>query len=154
MGRVAAIDRANDKAYAWLEELDDELRWGDGEALFVALRATLHALRDQLSLDEALDLATQLPALLRGFFLEAWTGGRPRVHHAADFLRPIAHALGDTRGADAESVARAVFDLLCRHLAQREMTDLVCGLPREIAALFPADIRRQAMEKVARNSEL
>ena len=36
------------------------------------MRATLHALRDRLTVEEAAQFAAQLPMLIRGFYYEGW----------------------------------------------------------------------------------
>ena len=58
-----------------LAERTDE-RTGLGEhphKAYLALRTVLHALRDRLTLEEAVQLGAQLPMLVRGFYYEGWT---------------------------------------------------------------------------------
>jgi uncharacterized protein (DUF2267 family) len=149
MSRLPSVDRAVERVHAWVFELDEDLGWGDPAAAFDGLCSTLRALRDQLSTDEVLDLASQLPVLLRGFFLDGWNGRAPRVFRRENFVRPVARALGP-RGEDAEHVARASLALLARHVAQSEMADLVCALPPDLGELFPEDIRRLAFARHGR----
>lgn len=49
----------------------EELDWQDRHAAYLALRATLHALRDRLTVEEVAELGAQLPMLIRGFDLRA-----------------------------------------------------------------------------------
>ncbi|WP_287290591.1 DUF2267 domain-containing protein [Mesorhizobium sp.] len=63
----------------WISDLMWRLRWLDRERVYQALIVTLHALRDCLDRDDAIYMAAQLPALLRGFYCEGWHLGRPAM---------------------------------------------------------------------------
>ena len=58
----ASIQRSN----AWLNELMQELNWTDRRQTYGAFRCVLHALRDHLSLKDAVYVGEQLPMLIRG----------------------------------------------------------------------------------------
>ena len=72
---VAAFDQTLQKANVWLRDIRTELWWLDSDRVYHALRAVLHALRDRLTLEEAVNLGAQLPLILRGCYYEGW---RPR----------------------------------------------------------------------------
>jgi uncharacterized protein (DUF2267 family) len=139
MTRVPAFDKAVQKAYEWLDEIDAELGWSDRERAYAALRGTLHAVRDRLPVDEAADLAAQLPQLVRGIYYEGWDPSATpvKVRHREDFLRPVADALAGRTGAEPEPAARAVLTVLARHLSAGEIADVVGSLPAELRELFP-----------------
>jgi len=61
----------------WIDNLKLQLGWQDRERVYAVLLATLHALRDCLPRDEAIYLAAELPALLRGFYYAGWASRRP-----------------------------------------------------------------------------
>jgi uncharacterized protein (DUF2267 family) len=140
MNHVAAFERAVKTAYEWLDELGQELGWHDRQHAYVGLRAALHSLRDRLSVDEAADLAAQLPLLVRGIYFEGWNPSATpvRVRDRAGFLAPIEAALIWEPVPMADRVARAVFALLARHLTAGEIDDVLANLPGPIAELFPA----------------
>jgi uncharacterized protein (DUF2267 family) len=142
MTQVSALANAWHKAQAWLAELSEELGWSDSQHSYVALRATLHALRDRLSVDEAADLAAQLPLVVRGIWFEGWNPSAVplRIRDLDAFLAPIASALIWEPAPDAERVARAVFALLSRHVSEGEIEDVVGSLPAEIRGLFPGEV--------------
>jgi uncharacterized protein (DUF2267 family) len=73
------------KTNGWLKELLEELDWQDRHAAYLALRATLHALRDRLTVEEVAELAAQLPCSSAGSTTRpGWAScGRERPHHAA-----------------------------------------------------------------------
>src|SRR5690625_4543790 len=60
------------KTSQWLDELMADMGWQDRQRAYSTLRAVLHALRDRLTADEAVDLGAQLPMLIRGFYYEGW----------------------------------------------------------------------------------
>jgi len=141
MSHVTALERALQTTYLWIDELDHELGWFDRQHGYVALRVVLHALRDRLPVNEAADLAAQLPLVVRGIYFEGWRPAATPEHvrELADFLAPIDAALRFERDTDAEEVARAVFQLLARRLSTGEIGDVVATLPAPIADLFPAE---------------
>lgn len=65
------FDTTIHKTNAWLNELRQELGWDDRHAVYLALRATLHALRDRITVEEVAQLGAQLPMLVRGFTTRA-----------------------------------------------------------------------------------
>src|SRR3972149_5548702 len=55
------------KTQVWLNDLMFELDWEDRpQKAYLALRTVLHALRDRLTVEEAVQLGAQLPMLVRG----------------------------------------------------------------------------------------
>jgi uncharacterized protein (DUF2267 family) len=141
MGSMAdeLFGRTLQKTQAWLNELGDELDWDHPAELLAALRAALHALRDRLTVGEAAQLGAQLPLLVRGIYFEGWQpAGEPwKERHAAGFLARIERELNvSAEFRDAESVARAVFKILRRHVSAGEIEDVIACLPAEIRELW------------------
>ena len=68
------------KTDEWLDDVMLELGTGDRHAAYRALRAVLQALRDRLSVTEVAQLASQLPALLRGVMYEGWHPADKPLH--------------------------------------------------------------------------
>jgi uncharacterized protein (DUF2267 family) len=141
---MTAIARVWDKSLAksteWLKELGAELGWQDGHSILLALRSVLHALRDRLPPDEAVDLAAQLPLLIKGLYFDGWDPSITplKVRTRDDFFRlvmkPLAAGVPD---ADPERVTRAVFKLLAGHVSEGEIRDVRLALPAELADLWP-----------------
>ena len=74
----------------WIDNLKLQLGWQDRERVYAVLLATLHALRDCLPRDEAIYLAAELPALLRGFYYTGWhPGARKAPGSRSAFLERI-----------------------------------------------------------------
>jgi uncharacterized protein (DUF2267 family) len=53
------------ETHLWLREVLEELCWEDEAKAYLALKATLPALRDRLTVEEAAHLGAQLPMLER-----------------------------------------------------------------------------------------
>src|SRR3954451_5408348 len=66
------FDTTVQKTNSWLNDIMHEMDWQERRKAYQALRSTLHALRDRLTVDEAAQLAAQLPMLVRGFYYEGW----------------------------------------------------------------------------------
>jgi uncharacterized protein (DUF2267 family) len=126
------------KTHEWLNELGGVLGTADKRLSYRALRSTLHALRDRLTIEEVAQLGAQLPMLVRGLYYEGWdpTGKPLRVRHKDEFLAPIADALANDV-VDAEEAARAVFEVLANRISLGEMEDVKHVLPGSVRELWP-----------------
>jgi uncharacterized protein (DUF2267 family) len=106
------------------------------------LRAVLHALRDRLTVEEAVHLAAQMPMLVRGFYYEGW---RPALapneeKTVTEFLDAVRESLRDdsTRDTDLEPTTRAVLDLLTNRLSEGQIRHVRDQLPAEIKEFWRA----------------
>ena len=129
------------KTQIWLNDLMSELDWeGNPEKTDLALRTVLHALRDRLTVEEAVQLGAQLPMLVRGFYYEGWTlKGKPyKERHKEDFLAHVKTAFKDDVTLRPESIVRAVFRVLERHTSDGEIDDVKHSLPKTLLELWPA----------------
>lgn len=133
------FDTTIHKTNSWLNDLMTILDWQDRHRAYLAMRTTLHALRDRLIVDEVAQLAAQLPMLIRGFYYEEWDpSDKPlRDRHREQFLAAIEQPFrGDDR-INAEEVARAVFAVLARRVTEGEIEDVKQLLPAHIRDLWP-----------------
>ncbi len=133
------FDMTLQKTNSWLNDVMYVLGWQDRRKAYLALRATLHALRDRLTVEEVAQLGAQLPMLIRGFYYEGWdpTGKPLRERHKAQFLAHIERQLrGDDR-IDPEEAARAVFTVLANRVTAGEVEDVKHVLPDELRDLWP-----------------
>ena len=136
---LETFDATLHKTNRWLKELMQELAWDDRHKAYVALRATLHALRDRLTVEEVAQLGAQLPMLIRGFYYEAWdpTGKPVKERHQEQFLARIRQQFRGDESVDPEMVARAAFKLLAARVSEGEIEDVKHVMPAEIRALWP-----------------
>jgi uncharacterized protein (DUF2267 family) len=132
------FDRTLHKTYEWLADLMRLLRVDDRRMAYRALRATLHALRDRLTVEEVAQLGAQLPMLVRGFYYEGWdpTAKPLTLRHKDEFLGRVASRLTND-DVEPETAARGVFALLAERVTQGEIEDVKHILPSELRALWP-----------------
>lgn len=123
----------------WLKQIMVELGWDDQHKAYTALRATLHALREQLPVDECAQLSAQLPLVLRGVYWEGWNPTCTTPTHDA-FLTDIHAAFRHNPNIDPEQVARAFFKALAKEISAGEMEDVRSILPRDIRRLAPSPV--------------
>jgi len=140
---LEVFDRTLEKTNSWLHDLMQSLNWTDRHKAYVALRATLHALRDRLSIEVVAQLGAQLPMLIRGFYYEGWnpTNKPLIIRHKEQFLEHIEQQLQGNDFVDdlsaVEEIARAVFTLLEQRVSTGEISDVRHVLPAEIQELWP-----------------
>ena len=138
----ASLSHAVQLTQQWLKELRNNGDLDDEAAALSALRAVLHQLRDRLTPEEAIDLAAQLPLIVRGIYFEAWRPARTpeKLHTSEEFIGGVAHKLRPHPIA-AEAAVRDVFALLAHHCDPGEIADVVDQLPAEIKELWPETAR-------------
>ena len=135
------FDGTLQKTQIWLNDIMSELDWQEQpHKAYLALRTVLHALRDRLTVEEAVQLGAQLPMLVRGFYYDGWTlKGKPRKErHKEDFLAHIKDAFKDDFTSRPESIARAVFRVLELHTSDGEIDVVKNILPKALHELWPA----------------
>ena len=85
---LEVFDASLQKTQVWLNDVMGELDWEEQpQKACLALRTALHALRDRLTVEEAVHLGAQLPILIRGVYYEGWklTGKPVKERHKSEF---------------------------------------------------------------------
>lgn len=120
------------KSSEWVHELMRELEIDDPRQAYAALRATLHALRDRLTIQENAQLAAQLPTLIRGMYFEGWKpqARTSRIRRLDEFEAQIHWEAHRQFQVTLDHVIRAVFKLLARHVSAGEIADVVRSCPK------------------------
>ena len=108
------IDEAPQVVAEWTNFICQDLEWSEKGRALLLLAETLQAVRDFLSVEEAADLAEQLPLILRGIYFTGWTPSKTPVHPRSKtaFLHRISDKFDKTPLEDPERAVVAVFDLL------------------------------------------
>jgi uncharacterized protein (DUF2267 family) len=135
---IAAFDSTIQTTNTWLNELMEQVAWLDRHRAYRALGAVLHTLRDRLTVESVTALGAQLPLLIRGMYYEGWhPHGKPlKQRKREEFLAHIRMALHDDPMIDPEEAARAVFQVLAKHVTAGEIDSVKSALPHEIRALW------------------
>lgn len=134
----ASIAHTVQQTQVWLKELRDNSDLADEAAALSVLRAVLHQVRDRLSLEEAVDLSSQLPLLVRGIYFEGWQPAQvpQKVHSKREFLERVADRLLPHR-IPPEQAVRDVLALLAHHCDPGEISDVIAQMPHELRELWP-----------------
>jgi len=112
----------------------------DSEAeAYSVLRAVLHALRDRLPADEAVQLGAELPMLIRGFYYEGWKpSSTPKKQRSLEaFLEGMQPLPKLEAELDAEQALRSVFLILDHRISAGEIADVRQAMPEEVRKLWP-----------------
>ncbi len=138
----ATLRHAVQQSQEWLKELRDNGDLPDEDAAYSVLRAVLHQLRDRLTPEEAVDLAAQLPLIVRGIYFEGWRPARTpsKVRSKHEFLLEVTVKLRP-HPVDAEPAVRDVFALLAHHCDPGEIADVIAQFPAELKELWPQNAR-------------
>jgi uncharacterized protein (DUF2267 family) len=138
MSEPTIIERSVEKAHVWLNDTAAALGTEDQQEAYRVLRAYLHALRDRLPVDEAAQLAAQLPELIRGIYYEGWNPSATPVKYRsfAEFLDRIAEEAllgGETAASHAVGAASSV---LRSHVSSGEVDDIRAILPEDLRPIL------------------
>lgn len=133
-----SIDSTVAKTREWIDETAAELGTEDRREAYRVLRAFLHVLRDRIGVNEAAQLAAQLPQLLRGAFYENWVPSRtPERYRDGDtFLRKLAEQTLLAGETEASYAAAAAMRVLRRHVSEGELEDVLANFPVELRELL------------------
>lgn len=123
---------------AFIKELSASLGCTAPEAIR-ALRATLHVLRDRLTIEHAFHVMANLPSFLKLYFIEGWKYhlAPVRIRNVRDFNRAVNKAIKNlgvikTKNISAEDIVRKVLDALSKYLDE--------GISKKIASEFPEEL--------------
>ena len=135
---VDVVDRSVEKMNIWLRDMAFELGTPDRAEAYRELRAVLHTRRDRLTVDEAAQLAAQLPPLVRGIFYDGWDPSRTpkRYREAGDFLEHVRAEAGLSGETEASYAVAGAARVLRAHVSEGELEDVVAVLPEPIRPLF------------------
>ncbi|MSU91479.1 DUF2267 domain-containing protein [Rhodobacteraceae bacterium 2CG4] len=136
---VSTLDHAPQVVAEWLNELCRDMDWAaDKGRAYLLLRSTLHAVRDFLTVEEAVNLSSQLPVLVRGFYFEGWTPARTPVHPRSkqDFLDRVAANFSKVPLDNVEEAVVAVFDLLRRKVSAGEIDQVAHSMRKPLRELW------------------
>ncbi len=140
---LESIEQSVQATHRWINELDERLGWADKARSYRLLRTVLQALRDWLQVNEAVDLAAQMPAVLRGVYYEHWRPAKCPVQNRSkeDFLARVDHAFKTDPIAFTPDVVSEVFGLLSGKISAGEIEDVRNASPADVRALWPKSVR-------------
>jgi uncharacterized protein (DUF2267 family) len=141
---IEAFDSTIQKTNEWLRDIALELGDNNRRHAYLALRGTLHAMRDFLPIEESAQFSAQLPMLVRGIYFEGWDPSHPpkKDRSRARFLSRVETALeralwNEEPPIDTEAAARAVLRVLSDRISAGEMDQVRHAMPERVRELWP-----------------
>ena len=126
-----------------LHELATELGHPEElEKTMIILKATLHALRDRITIAESFHLMAQLPLIIKGVFVEHWKySDKPDDYDTfeefKDKIKEEQNLHGETEfdwSESTENIAGTVMKVLNkRYLSDGQLDHVLINLPQDIA---------------------
>lgn len=129
-----------DKANRLLKEIEEAFGWPKERRnqSYAALRAVLHALRDRLPVDEAVQFGAQLPTLVRGVYYDGWKPSKtPMKLGTEEFLERVQGDFPYAIDGGTGRLVHTVLDTLKNHISPGEWEDIKSSLPGSLAGVLP-----------------
>lgn len=138
---IGTFTNAVIKASEWVRNLQRIGQFHSEEQAYTVLRAVLHALRDRLLPDEAVQFGAEMPMLIRGFYFEGYDLSHPRPQRAnASFFNQIDDEMGKVGfRVSPEHAAQSVLVLLEEKISEGEYSDVVHSLPKKLRKIILAE---------------
>ena len=124
--RITTIDKSLQKTDIWLNEIQKNMQWESKATAFKGLRAVLHALRDQLTVEENAHLSAQFSLLIRGLYFEGWQPSKRanRCHKQSDFVDLVAKEFKNDPLLKVRHLIHTVFSSMANHVSKGELQDI------------------------------
>lgn len=108
------------------------------------LVSVLHALRNQLTPEESIQMLAQFPMFLKSVYVLNWDlhPVRKKIHHFDEFINEIKEIHGAVavrdfeKDEEIEQAVNAVFMLLRKYISLGELEDIKAILPKELKAML------------------
>jgi uncharacterized protein (DUF2267 family) len=138
-GYKSTIDHTIQLANEWVHQIDELMPWNDSNKSFRLLRAVLHTVRDMLGVEEAAQLAAQLPLFIRGVYFDGWN---PSVTPAAlrekpDFVARIIEGFAPDLLEEPESLISHVLSVINTRVSPGEMRDVRGSMRKSVRDIWP-----------------
>ena len=136
------LDSAVQKFNLWLKELDNNFSWDNRHKSYKALQVVLHAVRDNLTINQSAHFSAQLPMIARGLYYDGWVPSRVplkerRLEQFYDHIRENFDQGPGGDNIDPEWICRTVFELLNNHVSAGEIADIRSELPGAVRRIWP-----------------
>ena len=135
---LEGLDRTVQLTHIWINDLDRQLEWNDKARSYRLLKAVLHALRDSLQINEAVDVGAQLPGLLRGAYYEQWRPAKTpaKLRTVESFVARVNEAFRRDPLPDPPKAITAVFQLLTSKITEGEIEDMRRCVSKDIRGMW------------------
>jgi uncharacterized protein (DUF2267 family) len=141
-GYKSSINHSIQVTHEWVHQLDEMVPWNDSNQSFRLLRVSLHAIRDLLSVDEAAQLAAQLPTYIRGVYFEGWDPSKTpsRNREKQDVIARVCTDFKGQELDDPEYALNIIFSFLNTRISAGEIEDVRGSLRKSLRDIWPAPL--------------
>lgn len=138
---LEVFDKTLQTTHIWLDEIMAVIG-PDRHAAWNVLGAVLRTVRDRVPVPLAVHLGAELPILVRGIYYDQWRiAEQPEKYRTMDeFLHHIKENLGTARPLNYQKAARAVFNVLTRHIAHGQVEKVRDALPEDVRNLWALNL--------------
>jgi len=135
---LAVFEETIQKANLLLKHIEEEFGWEKHRQLsYALLRTVLHSLRDRLTVQEASDMAAQLPILVKGVFYDGWNPSQvPKRIDKEEFLEQIRTGFPYSTDRSASELTLGVLKVLRTYISQGELEDVLAVLPKKLSTML------------------
>lgn len=132
------FDTTIEKTNLLLRSIEEEFGWKNRRnQSYLALRTVLHAIRDRLPADVAVNFSAQLPLLVKGIYFDGWQPeNKPVKMHREEFLLYIGNEFKYDVEGGLERLAKRVSEKIFSMYGQEEILKILDNLPDDIALLI------------------
>ncbi len=134
---LEAFDTTLQKTHELLNDVMHALMIQDKRRAYIALKVTLHAVRDRLPVIEAVQFAGPFTLLLKGIYFEGWVPGQsPEKISREEFLGRVNKQLIGYIDTPPEDVVRTVLKVIIRRTGNT-LDDVKRSLPEDFWGFIP-----------------
>jgi uncharacterized protein (DUF2267 family) len=132
------FDETVQKTNTLLKTIEAEFDWTNHRNIsYAALRSVLHVLRDRLTVEEAAQLAAQLPLLVKGIFYDGWDPSIvPRKIDKEEFVEEVRRRFIYSMDRDIADLIAVVIKALRKYVSQGELEDVLSILPKDLSLML------------------
>ena len=126
------------KTQELLKDIETEMGWTDRRGqTYSLLRAVLHTLRSQLTVEETLHFSSQLPLLLKGILIDGWNPGKAQKRsNSIEFFEEFREKFPFSMDKTLQEANRIVMRNLGKFISSGEEEDIYNILPKDIVRIF------------------
>lgn len=131
------LDKANQSVHIWLNDIADHIG-PDKHCAYRTLHAVLRVIRDRLSVEQAVQLSSQLPLFIKGMYFDQWHPvGKPEKYRTVvELCERISTEMNGTRKVNPRLAAIAVMKAMSSHISHGEIAKIKGSMPAHIRALW------------------
>lgn len=136
---VHALEQSLRDAQGWVSSVALRLNTRNGNLALSSLKATLHAVRDQLDRGVVAALGQRLPTAVRGLYYDGWdpaTAPGPAASRE-EMMARIEHESPRTPRIKPARAAKAALEVIFERLPATVMAPVIERLPEDLHELWP-----------------